>query len=70
MRSAGRGTWARQSKPTHAKAFGAGKVAKLTKDDAKPKVVWRRAGGPLKDYAAFLDALRTGKLDDRLDYAY
>jgi hypothetical protein len=45
-------------------------VAKLMKDDAKPKVVWRAVGGPLKDYAAFLDALRTGKLDDRLDYAY
>src|SRR5262249_8932043 len=31
-------------------------VAKLTKNDAKPKVVWRAIGGPLKDYAAFLDA--------------
>jgi len=45
-------------------------VAQLTKNDAKPKVVWRAIGGPLKDYAAFLDALRNGKLDDRLDYAY
>ena len=44
-------------------------VAKLTKNDAKPKVVWRAIGGPLKDYAAFLDALHSGKLDDRLDYA-
>ncbi len=26
-------------------------------------------GGPFKDYAAFLNALRSGKLDDRLDYA-
>jgi hypothetical protein len=42
--------------------------AKITKDDAKSKVVWRAVGGPLKDYAAFLDALRSGKLDDRLDY--
>lgn len=43
-------------------------VAKLTKNDAKPKIVWARAGSPLKDYAAFVSALRTGKLDDRLDY--
>ena|SRR5438876_4807768 len=45
-------------------------VAKLPKNDAKPKVLWRAVGGPLKDYAAFLDALRSGKLDDRLDYAH
>jgi hypothetical protein len=45
-------------------------VARLAKADAKPKVVWRAVGGPLKDYAAFLDALRGGKLDDRLDYAH
>jgi hypothetical protein len=45
-------------------------VAKLTKGDAKPKVVWRAVRGPLKDYSAFLDALRSGKLDDRLDYAH
>jgi len=43
-------------------------VAKLMKADAKPKVVWTAVGGPLKDYAAFLDALRSGKLDDRLDW--
>jgi len=45
-------------------------VAKLAKNDAKPKVVWVGAGGPFKDYAGFLDALRSGKLDDRLDYAH
>lgn len=45
-------------------------VAKLTKNDAKPKVVWRAVGGQFKAYAAFLDALRSGKLDDRLDYAH
>jgi hypothetical protein len=45
-------------------------VAKLAKNDAKPKVIWRGLGGPLKDYAAFLIALRNGKLDDRLDYAH
>ena len=45
-------------------------VAKLTKNDAQPKVVWRAVGGPLKDYAAFLDALRTGKLHDSLDYPH
>jgi hypothetical protein len=43
-------------------------VAKLTKADAKPKVVWTAVGGPLKDYPTFLDALRSEKLDDRLDY--
>ena len=43
-------------------------IAKLTKDDAKPAVVWRAVGAPLKDYGAFLHALRSGKLDDRLDY--
>ena len=45
-------------------------VAKLTKNDAKPKVVWRAVGRLLKDYTAFLDALRSGKLDDRSDYAH
>jgi len=45
-------------------------VAKLTKNDAKPKVIWVGTGGPLKDYTAFLDALRSGKLDDRSDYAH
>ena len=44
-------------------------VAKLAKNDAKPKPAWSAVGGPFKDYAAFLDALRTGKLDDPLDYA-
>jgi hypothetical protein len=45
-------------------------VARLAKNDAKPKVVWRAIGGPLKDYTGLLDALRLGKLDDRLDYAH
>lgn len=45
-------------------------VAKLTKVDAKPRVVWRAVGAPLKDYAAFLDALRSGKLHNSLDYAH
>jgi hypothetical protein len=45
-------------------------VAKLGKDDAKPTLVWRAVGGPLKDYAAFLDVLQSGKLDDRLDYPH
>ena len=42
-------------------------VAKSAKNDTKPKVVWSAVGGPFKDYAAFLDALRTGKVDDRMD---
>jgi hypothetical protein len=45
-------------------------VAKLAKNDAKPKVVWHAVGHQLKDYAAFLDSLRTGKLDDRLNYSH
>jgi len=44
-------------------------VAKLMKNDAKPNVVWSAVGGPFNNYAAFLQALRTGKLDDRPDYA-
>jgi hypothetical protein len=40
-------------------------VAKLTNGSAKP--LWRAIGGPFKDYAAFIAALRSGKLDDRLD---
>jgi hypothetical protein len=47
-----------------------GLVARLTKGEAKPKVVWGAMGGPFKDYAAFVDALRSGKLDDRSDYAH
>jgi len=42
-------------------------VAKLGKNDARPAMVWRAVGGQFQDYAAFLDALRNGKLDDRLD---
>lgn len=45
-------------------------VAKLTKDEAKPKVIWQAVGRQLKDYTTFVDALRSGKLDDRLDYAH
>jgi hypothetical protein len=45
-------------------------VAKLSKNDARAKAVWRAVGGPFKDYPAFLDALRKGKLDDRLDYPH
>jgi hypothetical protein len=43
-------------------------VYKLAKNDAKPKIIWRAVGSSLKDYAAFVSALRTGKLTDRLDY--
>jgi len=37
--------------------------------DTKPRDIWRGVGDRLKDYAAFLEALQSGKLDDRLDYA-
>jgi hypothetical protein len=45
-------------------------VGKLTKNDGQPKVVWRAVGASFKDYAAFLNALRSGKLHDSLDYAH
>ena len=45
-------------------------IATLAKGDQKPKIVWRGVGDQLKDYSAFLNALRTGKLDDKLDYAH
>jgi hypothetical protein len=45
-------------------------VAKLRKGDAKAKIVWSGVGHQLKDYAAFLEASRTGRLDDRLDYPH
>ena len=45
-------------------------VATLANNDAKPKVVWRPVGGPFKDYGVFLNGLRNGKLDDRLDNAH
>ena len=45
-------------------------VAKLTNSHSKPKEVWSAMGGAFKDYRAFVDALRTGKLDDRMDYAH
>ena len=42
-------------------------IAKLRRDDAKPKVIWSAVGGPFKHHAEFLDALRSGKLDDRVE---
>ena len=43
-------------------------VAKVAKNEAKPKVVWNGMGGPFQDYAGFLQALRSGKVDDRIDW--
>jgi hypothetical protein len=43
-------------------------VVKMTKNEAKPKVVWTGMGGPFQDYAGFLEALRSGKIDDRIDW--
>ncbi len=45
-------------------------IATLAKGEQKPKLVWRGVGERLKDYAAFLRALRTGKLDDSREYAH
>jgi len=44
-------------------------IAKFANGEAKPKVIWQAVGRQLKDYPAFLDALHSGKLDDRLDYS-
>jgi len=44
--------------------------ATLAKGDDKPTNVWRGVGEQLKDYPAFLDALKNNKLDDRLDSSY
>ena len=41
-------------------------IAKLANNHAQSKVVWRAMGGPFRNYPAFVDALRSGKLDDRL----
>ena len=41
-------------------------IAKLANNHAQSKVVWRAMGGPFRGYPAFVDALRSGKLDDRL----
>jgi hypothetical protein len=45
-------------------------IAKAPRDHAKATLVWRAVGKPLKDYSAFVSALRSGSLDDRLDYAH
>jgi len=45
-------------------------VAKLKDRDGKPSFVWRGVGERLKDFRAFLDAIASNKLDDRLDYAH
>ena len=44
-------------------------VAKLANNDAKRKIIWSAVGSPLKDYTAFLEALRNGKWGDRLNYS-
>ena|SRR5438876_2404348 len=49
-------------------SFGQQQEASIT--SSITNAVWRAVGGPLKDYAAFVDALQSGKLDDRLDYAH
>jgi hypothetical protein len=45
-------------------------VATVSKADSKPKIVWRAVGSHLENYSEFVRALRSGKLDDRLDYAH
>ena len=45
-------------------------VAKLAKNVVKPKAVWVGVGAPFKDYAAFVNGLRNGRLDDRLNYSH
>lgn len=43
-------------------------VAKLGSRDASPRVVWHGVGHQLKNYAAFVEALHAGTLDDRVNY--
>lgn len=43
-------------------------VAKLVKGETKSKIIWQAVGGPFKDYAGFLQALRSGKLNDQLNW--
>ena len=45
-------------------------VAKVIKGEANAKILCQAVGGPFKDYAAFVDGFRNGKLDDRLDYPH
>ena len=45
-------------------------VAILPKGDPKPKIVLRGIGDRLKNYSAFLDALRSGKLYDGRDFTH
>jgi hypothetical protein len=45
-------------------------VAKEKAGQGKPGFVWRGVGGRLKDFSAFLDALSSNKLDDKLEYAH
>ena len=45
-------------------------VAKVKAADSKPSFVWRGAGGQVRDFKAFLDAVAGNKLDDRVDYAH
>lgn len=45
-------------------------VARLKPGESKPSFIWRGVGGQLKDYAAFLEALRSQKIEDRLDYRH
>jgi hypothetical protein len=44
-------------------------IATLKPGETKPNVVWRGVGSSLKDFRAFLDALKSkDALDDRSDY--
>jgi len=43
-------------------------VAKFANGNSKPAVIWHAVGRQFKDYMTFVDALRSGKLDDRLNY--
>jgi len=45
-------------------------ACRLEAGDSKPAFVWRGVGGQLKDFGAFLDAIKNGKLDDRSEYAH
>jgi hypothetical protein len=45
-------------------------VVTLGKDDPKSTNIWRGVGMPARNFAAFLDALHLGEIDDTREYAH
>jgi len=45
-------------------------ITTFTKRDTKPRDAWRGVGDRLKNFSAFLRALQSGKLGERLDHVH